>query len=101
MITPSVSDESMMEVNDSMVAVPTKRKESSSNPTRLGHINLTRINRLVKEEILGDLVLQPMKLCESCLEGKMTKRPIPAKGNKTNALLELVCFHLAYCVEIA
>ena len=72
-ITLSVSDESMMELNNSMVTVPTKRKEPSSNPTRLwhirlGHINLNRINRLVIEGILGDLVLQLMKVCESCLE---------------------------------
>ena len=57
---------------------------------RLGHINLNRINILVKEGILGDLVLQSMEVCESCLEGKMTKRPFLAKGNRTNTLLELV-----------
>ena len=34
-ITPSVSEESMMELNSSMVTIPTKRKEPSSNPTRL------------------------------------------------------------------
>ena len=65
---------------------------------RLGHINLNRINRLVKEGILGDLVLQPMEVCESCLEGKMTKRPFPTKGNRTNALLELV--HTDVCGPI-
>ena len=94
-ITPNVSNDSIMELNNSMVTVPTKRKEPSTNPTRLwhmrlGYINLNRINRLVKEGILGDLVLQPMEVCESCLEGKMTERPFPAKGNMTNALLELV-----------
>ena len=31
-ITPSVSDESMMKLNNSMVTVPTKRKEPYSNP---------------------------------------------------------------------
>ena len=34
-ITPNVTDESMMELNNSMVIVPTKRNEPSSNPTRL------------------------------------------------------------------
>ena len=95
MITPSVFDESMMELNNSMVTVPTKRKEGFSNPTRLwhirlGHINLNRINRLVKEGILGNFVLQPMEVCESCLKGKMTKRPFPAKGNRTSVLSEFV-----------
>ena len=80
-ITPSVSNKSMMELNNSMVTLPTKRNEPSSNPTRLwhmrlGHINLNRINRLVKEGILGNLVIQPMEVCESCLKGKMTKKPL-------------------------
>ena len=53
LITPNIFDESMMELNNSMGTVPTKRKEPSSNPIRfwhmrLGHINLNRINRLVK-----------------------------------------------------
>ena len=66
-ITPNVSNDSIMELNNSMVTVPTKRKELFSNPTRLwhmrlGHINLNKINRLVKEGILGDLVLQPGSL---------------------------------------
>ena len=95
MITPRVSDESMMELNNSMVTVPTKRKEPFSNPKRLwymrlGHINLNRINKLVKEGILGDLVLQPIEVYKYCLEGKVTKRPFSTKGNRTNALLELV-----------
>ena len=75
MITPSVSDESMMELNNSMVTIQTNRKEPSSNPTRLwhmrlGHINLNRISRLVKEGILDYLVIQLMEVCKSCLEGK-------------------------------
>ena len=103
LITPSVSNESMVELNNSMVTVPTKRKEPSSNSTRLwhmrlGHINLNRINRLVKEGISGDSVFQPMEVCESCLEGNMTKRPFLAKGNRTNALLELV--HTDVCGPI-
>ena len=39
-----------------------------------------------------------MEVCESCLDGKMTKRPFPAKGNRTNALLELV--HTDVCGPI-
>ena len=53
MITPNLSNDSIMELNNSMVTVPTKRKEPSSNPIRLWHmslglINLNRINKLVK-----------------------------------------------------
>ena len=39
-----------------------------------------------------------MEVYESCLERKMTKRPFPTKGNRTNALLELV--HTDVCGPI-
>ena len=75
-----------------MLIVPTKRNEPSSNPTRLwrmrlGYINLNRINRLVKERILGNLVLQPMEVCESCLERKMTKRPFFSKRQQDQCIV--------------
>ena len=102
-ITPIGSNKHGMELNNSVVIVPSKRNEPSSNPTRLwymrlGHINLNRINRLVKDGILDNLVLEPMFICESCIEGKMTKRPFPPKGNGSNELLELV--HTDVCGPI-
>ena len=42
-ITPNVSDDSIMEVNYSMVTIPSKRKEPSSNPARLWHMRLGHI----------------------------------------------------------
>ena len=94
MITPITSKKLKIELNNSIVIIPSKRKEPSSNPIkkhmRLGHINLNRINRLVKDGILDNLVLEPMPVCESCIEGKMTKRPFPLKGSRSNDLLELV-----------
>ena len=103
MITPIASNKHDMELNNSVVTIPSKRKEPSSNPTilwhmRLGHINLNRINRLVKDGILDNLVLKPMPVCESCIEGKMTKRPFPPKGNRSSELLELV--HTDVCGPI-
>ena len=65
---------------------------------RLGHINLNRINRLVKDGILDNLVLEPMSVCEFCIAGKMTKRPFPPKGNRSSELLELV--HTDVCGPI-
>ena len=47
---------------------------------RLGHINLDRIRRLVKNELLNELEDNSLPPCESCLEGKMTKRPFNGKG---------------------
>ena len=104
MITPIASNKQTMELNNSMVTLPSKRKEPSSNPTRLwhmrlGHINLNRINRLVKDGILDNLVHEPMLVCESCIESKMTKRPFPLKENRSNDLLELV--HTDVCCLIS
>ena len=65
---------------------------------RLGHINLNNINRLVKDGILDNLVIEPMSICESCIESKMTKRPFSLKGNRSNNLLELV--HTDVCGPI-
>jgi len=44
----------------------------------------------VKDGILPSLVVEPMPVCESCLEGKMTKRPFSSKGRRAKDLLELV-----------
>ena len=92
-IIPITSNKHDMKLNNSVVTVPSKRKETSSNPTiiwhmRVGHINLNRINRFVKDGILDNLVLEPMPVCESCMKGKMTKKPFPPNGNKSNELLD-------------
>jgi len=41
------------------------------------HINLDRISRLVRDGPLGSLKVEALPTCESCLEGNMTKRPLP------------------------
>ena len=46
---------------------------------QLGHINPNSIHGLVKSGILNSLIFEPIPVCESCLEGKMTKRPFKAK----------------------
>ena len=66
---------------------PLSKKRKVSNETymwhlRLGHINSSRIHGLVKSGILNSLIFEPIPVCESCLEGKMTKRPFKAKGNR-------------------
>ena len=57
---------------------------------RLGHINRTRIERLVNDGPLKELKVTPLPICESCFEGKMTKRSFSWKGNRANDLLELI-----------
>ena len=74
---------------------PLSKKMKVSNETymwhlRLGHINYSRIHGLVKSGILNSLIFEPIPVCESCLEGKMTKRPFKAKGNRATIQLELV-----------
>ena len=72
-----------------------KQKVSHDNDTylwhlRLGHINLDRINRLVKDGPLRELKVDTLPVCESCLEGKMTKRPFSAKGERAKEPLKLL-----------
>ena len=74
---------------------PKRHKVSQSDETylwhlRLGHINLDRINILVKDGPLRELNVGSLLVCESCLEGKMTKRPFSAKGERAKDPLELV-----------
>ncbi|TYK02840.1 gag/pol protein [Cucumis melo var. makuwa] len=57
---------------------------------KLGHINLDRIGRLVKNGLLNKLKDVSLPPCESCLEGKMTKRPFTGKGYRAKEPLELI-----------
>ena len=71
------------------------KKRKVSNETylchlRLGHINPNRIHGLVKSGILNSLAFEPIPMCESYLEGKMTKGPFKAKGYRATKPLELV-----------
>ncbi|TYK03732.1 putative polyprotein [Cucumis melo var. makuwa] len=57
---------------------------------KLGHINLDRIGRLVKNGLLNELEDDSLSPCESCLDGKMTKRPFIGKGYRAKEPLELI-----------
>ena len=75
--------------------VSLKRKTPSMNQTYLwhlclGHINLNRIKRLVNSRVLCLIVPEDLSVCESCIEGKMTKRPFIAKRVRAKYCLELV-----------
>ena len=72
-----------------------RKKVSHSDNTylwhlRLGHINLDRINRLVKDGPLRKINVSTLPICESCLEGKMTKRPFSVKGERSKEPLQPV-----------
>ena len=49
---------------------------------RLRHISLDRINKLIKDGLLRELRIGTLTVCESYLEGKMTKRPFSTKGKR-------------------
>ena len=70
---------------------------------RLGHIGLDMINSLVKDGPLRELFIGSLPACDSCLEGKMTKRPFSAKGSRATEPLQLVhmdvAIHLMYKKE--
>ena len=72
-----------------------RQKVSHSDNTclwhlRLGHINLDRIKWLVKDGPLRKLNVGTLPVRESCLEGKMTKRPFSTKGERSKEPLQLV-----------
>ena len=61
----------------------------------LGHIKSNRIQRLIKDGLLEPSDFDEFSVCESCLEGKMTKQPFNAKGKRAQELLGLV--HMDVC----
>ena len=72
-----------------------KAKVSTNNETYLWHLWLDHINqniieRLVNGGPLNSLEVKPLPTCESCLEGKMTKRTFSRKGQRVQECLELV-----------
>ncbi|KAL0439523.1 UNVERIFIED_CONTAM: hypothetical protein Slati_2435300 [Sesamum latifolium] len=57
---------------------------------RLGHISKDRIRRLVDSKSLEIDNLDHLPICDSCLKGKMTKKPFVGQSAIANGLLDLV-----------
>ena len=97
----------VLKPTDNLLYHTTSNKRIKLSPTnetflwhlRLGHINLNRIQRLVRDVPLSDLEMESLPVCESCLEGKMTKRPFTSKGLRAKEVLELV--HSDVCGPIS
>ncbi|KAL0448784.1 UNVERIFIED_CONTAM: Secreted RxLR effector protein [Sesamum latifolium] len=62
---------------------------------KLGHISKDRINRLVDSKNVEIDNLDHLPTCESCLKGKMTKKPFVGQSAIANGLLDLV--HINIC----
>ena len=94
-ITPNKHELYNSELDNNSHVKSLKRKFPSTSDAYLwhlclGHINSNRIQRLVKDGLLEPLDFNEFPVCESCLEGKMTKMPFNAKENRAKDLLELV-----------
>ena len=84
-LTPNKHELYNFELDNDSHVKSLKRKFPSINDTylkhlRLSHINPNRIQRLNKDRLLEPLDFDDFSVYESCLEGKMTKRPFNAKG---------------------
>ena len=94
-LTPNKHELYNFELDNDYHVKSLKRKFPSTNDAYLwhlclNHINPNKIQRLIKDGLLEPLDFNGFPVCESCLEGKMTKRPFNAKGRRAQALLELV-----------
>ena len=71
-----------------------KRSEEINNTElwhmRLGHIGIKCLTKLVKDGVISDLTIEPLPVCEYCIQGKMTKSSFSGVGHRANDLLELV-----------
>ncbi|XP_030941382.1 uncharacterized protein LOC115966264 [Quercus lobata] len=80
-------DANMAEVSTSQPKSKGKGKKKKKKKKKK---DFTKIQRLIKDGRLEPLDFEGFPVCESCLEGKMTKRPFDAKGRRAQELLELV-----------
>ena len=64
--------------NDSYYSLMTTSRNACDNViiwhTRLGHIGQERMNRLARENFLGQFIKIDMSTCEYCLANKTTKK---------------------------
>ncbi|KAL0336679.1 UNVERIFIED_CONTAM: Transposon Ty2-B Gag-Pol polyprotein [Sesamum radiatum] len=58
---------------------------------RLGHISQDRMKGLVDSKSLEIDNLDNLPACESCLKGKMTRKPFVGQSKLANGLLNLIC----------
>src|SRR5438067_8267581 len=77
-----------------LLQISTKKRSLSSDDTylwhtRLGHISEGRLRTLTSSGTLK-VDLGDLPTCESCLKGKMTKRPFAGQMERAQGLLDLV-----------
>ncbi|KAL0405709.1 UNVERIFIED_CONTAM: Retrovirus-related Pol polyprotein from transposon TNT 1-94, partial [Sesamum latifolium] len=91
-------DEMILRLGDGK-AVASEAVGSLRLVARLGHISKDRISRLVDSKNLEIDNLDHLPTCESCLKGKMTKKPFVGQRAIANGLLDLV--HTNVCGSLS
>ena len=86
-LTPDKHELYNFELDNNSHVKSLKRKFPSTSDAylwhlHLGHINSNKLQRLIKDGLLEPLDFDGFSICESCLEGKMNKRPFSAKGRR-------------------
>ncbi|KAL0394701.1 UNVERIFIED_CONTAM: hypothetical protein Slati_4436300 [Sesamum latifolium] len=85
----------VMDQHDLIMTAQNKRKMYNQENAqiwhaRLGHISQDRIKRLVDSKSLEIDDLDHLPACESCLQGKMTKKPFVGQSMLASGLLDLI-----------
>ncbi|GJX25545.1 retrotransposon protein, putative, ty1-copia subclass [Tanacetum coccineum] len=62
----------------------------NAESSRLAHINKKRIKQLQQDGLLKSTDDESFDKCESCLSGKMTKKPFPHRNEKAKDLLGII-----------
>ncbi|GKA49483.1 retrotransposon protein, putative, ty1-copia subclass [Tanacetum coccineum] len=81
--------------NNSIYNVSNKRVKRNLDSTylwhcRLAHINKKRIKQLQQDGLLKSTDDESFDQCESCLSGKMTKKPFPHSNERAKDLLGII-----------
>lgn len=65
---------------------------------RLGHTNTKRMYRFIQEGTLDKVKREPLQVCKSCRQDKMTKMSFLSKAECATHVLESV--HIDVCVPL-
>ena len=83
----------LINTNDSYHSLMTTSRNTCDNViiwhARIGHIGQERMNRIVRENLLGQFTKIDMPTCEYCLDGKTTRKPF-GKGTRAEIPLQLI-----------
>ena len=88
-------DEHVSNGNNSLYSIGNKRSKSNLISSyhwhcRLAHIGKDRMQKLQRDGLLHNINDESFDKCESCISGKMTKKPFGDKPERATDLLELI-----------